>query len=88
MTTLFVQNLKCQGCANTITKGILSIEGVTEVKVNVKDSNISFKSTNLEIISQVQKKLSKLGYPEQDATNTTIHKAKSYVSCAIGKINE
>ncbi|HIP49230.1 MAG TPA: heavy-metal-associated domain-containing protein [Lutibacter sp.] len=88
MNTLFIQNLKCHGCANTITKGIKSIQGVTEVKVNVDDSNVSFKSINSELITQVKAKLSKMGYPEQDATNTTIHKAKSYVSCAIGKLNE
>ena len=88
MTTIFIQNLKCHGCANTILKGLQSIQGVSEVNVNVDDSNVSFESANPEIINQVKAKLSKMGYPEQDATNTTIHKAKSYVSCAIGKLNE
>ena len=88
MTTISIQNLKCHGCANTITKGIQSIQGVTEVKVHVEDSIVSFESANSENISQVLTKLSKMGYPEQDASNTTIHKAKSYVSCAIGKLNE
>jgi len=88
MTTIFIQNLKCNGCANTITKGIQSIQGITEVRVQVEDSIVSFESVNSESISQVITKLSKMGYPEQDASNTTIHKAKSYVSCAIGKLNE
>jgi len=87
MTTLFIQNLKCHGCANTITKGLNSIQGITDIKLDVDESTVTFKASDSELITQVKTKLSKMGYPEQDATNTTLHKAKSYVSCAIGKIN-
>ncbi len=87
MTTLFIQNLKCHGCANTITKGLNSIQGITDIKLDVDESTVTFKASDSEMITQVKTKLSKMGYPEQDATNTTLHKAKSYVSCAIGKIN-
>lgn len=88
MTTIYIQNLKCHGCAHTITKGIQTIEGVTEIKVAVDDSSISFKATNPELRAQVKTKLAKMGYPEKDTKNTTLQKAKSYVSCAIGRINE
>jgi len=88
MTTIKIQNLKCHGCANTITKGLQSIEGISEVQIHIEDSTISFAADDETRINQVKKKLLKMGYPEEEAKNTTIHKAKSYVSCAIGRINE
>lgn len=86
MTTIEIQNLKCGGCANTVTKGALSIEGVSDVTVDVETSKVTFNSTTDTNIEAVKTKLSRLGYPEIDATNTTLHKAKSFVSCATGKI--
>ena len=41
-TTLYIQNLKCGGCANTITKNVSSIDAVTEVSVNVEENSVSF----------------------------------------------
>jgi len=86
MTTIEIQNLKCGGCANTVTKGVQSIDGISEVSVDVETSKVTFHSNTPESIEAVKAKLSRLGYPEVDATNTTLHKAKSFVSCATGKI--
>lgn len=81
-----IENLKCGGCAATIVKGLLAIKGVEEVNVNVEDSIVSF-SANDEKLEEVKEKLSKLGYPEVGDKNTVLHKAKSYVSCAVGRVN-
>lgn len=88
MTSLEIQNLKCHGCANTITKAINKIKGVTNLSVNVDKSIISFDSADPTLIDKVKSKLSKLGYPEVDDDNSAFQKAKSYVSCAIGRIND
>ena len=88
MTTIEIQNLKCHGCANTITKAVNKMQGITDFSIDVDESKISFNSNDSELIKKVKTKLSKLGYPEVDASNSTIHKAKSYVSCAIGRIND
>jgi copper chaperone len=88
MITIKIQNLKCHGCANTITKGLQTIEGVTEVKIEVNQSKVSFNSLNDMVTESVKLKLLKMGYPEVDTDNSTIHKAKSYISCAIGRIND
>ena len=45
-TTLEILNLKCGGCANSIKKGILTIEGVTEVSVDLETSKVK-NSQNL-----------------------------------------
>ncbi len=86
-TTLYIQNLKCGGCANTITKNVSSIDAVTEVLVNVEKSAISFDYPSEEKLIEVKEKLKTLGYPEDGEANSLGSKAKSYVSCAIGKMS-
>lgn len=85
-TNIYIENLKCGGCAATIKKGVLSIENVTDVKVNVEDSLVTITSST-DVTETIKDKLSKMGYPEVGDKNTMIHKAKSYVSCATGKMS-
>jgi len=86
-TTIHIQNLKCGGCANTITKGISSIEAVQNVSVNVDESIVTFSYETEDQVNEVKNKLKSLGYPEDGEANTLGDKAKSYVSCAIGKMS-
>ena len=81
-----IENLKCGGCAATIKKGILSIDGVQEVTIDLEESLVSVASEK-ENIEEVKSILSKLGYPEVGDKNTVLHKAKSFVSCAVGRID-
>ena len=83
---IYIENLKCGGCAATIKKGVLSLDGVTDIEVNVDESLVTIISEN-EDISSVKEKLAKMGYPEVGDANTLLHKAKSYVSCATGKMS-
>lgn len=85
-TKVYIENLKCGGCAATIKKGILSVENVTDVDVNIEDSLVSVTSSK-DVTENVKEKLSKMGYPEVGDTNTIVHKAKSFVSCATGKMS-
>ena len=88
MTTIEILNLKCGGCANTIKKGIVSIEGVSEVTVDLEMSKVTVDTDDQPVILSVKEKLSKMGYPEIGDANTTLHKAKSFVSCASGRMGE
>jgi copper chaperone len=81
-----IQNLKCGGCVNTITKELNNIEGIQQISIDKDNSTVSFEtdiSTQVEVVKQ---RLSAIGYPEVGDDNSLIDKAKSYVSCAIGKI--
>lgn len=85
-TTIKVHNIKCHGCANSITKSLLKEEMVEEVFVTPEDGKIEIKHKapiNLEFIKQ---KLSSLGYTEDDPT--LVDSAKSYVSCMIGRVSK
>ncbi len=86
MTALEILNLKCHGCANSIKKGLLAIKGVNEVIVKLESSTIMIDSEEDAVINEVKKKLSSMGYPEIGDANTLLHKAKSFVSCATGKM--
>jgi copper chaperone len=86
MTTLEILNLKCGGCANSIKKGILTIEGVQEVTVDLETSKVTVDTSDNSIITEVKNKLSQMGYPEVGDANTIVHKATSFVSCATGRI--
>ena len=85
-TTIQIQNLKCGGCANTITKNIVVLGGITNVTVNVEESTVTFNYETEAQLVEVKEKLKTLGYPEDGATNSLGSKAKSYVCCAIGKM--
>lgn len=86
-TTIQIQNLKCGGCANTITKNIAAMEAVTDVSVNVEESTVTFGYETEAKLAEVKDKLKTLGYPEDGEANSLGSKAKSYVSCAIGKMS-
>ena len=88
MTIIEILNLKCGGCANTIKKGVSSIEGVSEVTVDLDTSKVTVDTDDETVILSVKKKLSKMGYPEIGDANTMLHKAKSFVSCASGRMGE
>ena len=83
---IIVQNLKCGGCANTITTKLTELKEVENITVNIEKSEITLDTpeNNLEIIKN---KLAKMGYPAEDENNSLTQKAKSYVSCMVGKVN-
>ncbi|MDP5105423.1 heavy-metal-associated domain-containing protein [uncultured Polaribacter sp.] len=85
-TDIQIENLKCGGCAATIKKGLLTLENINEVTVDVEKSIVSVTSDK-DNLEAVKEKLSKLGYPEVGDKNTVLHKAKSFVSCAVGRID-
>ncbi len=87
MTTINILNLKCNGCASTIKKGLLSLDGVSEVEVTLENSEIKINEVTESLFTTVKEKLSNMGYPEVGDANTLIHKAKSFVSCASGKMS-
>ena len=83
MNTLKVVNIKCGGCE----KGIISAlekKGLSNVRVNVANQTISFDGD----INIARKKLASMGYPEAGSkqAKSILKKAKSYMSCAVGKM--
>jgi len=92
LQTFEVNNIRCGGCANTITKA-LQESGFTEVNVDLscEPRKVTANIADEAQLAQFKDILRSLGYPlsteERGFTEDTILKAKSFVSCAIGKIN-
>lgn len=88
--TYEILNVKCGGCANTLKKALEN---------DFKDVEVDLQSNPRKITLDIEPndeeklklKLRSIGYPlvndELSALETVSTKAKSFVSCAIGKIN-
>ncbi len=84
-----VDNLKCGGCANTIKNGIREITGVKEVLVNPEEQWVEIKYEEGIDLNAILEKLRLMGYPKTGTTEGFEKigwNLKSYVSCAIGRI--
>tara|TARA_R110002049_G_scaffold91642_2_gene228151 strand:- start:464 stop:739 length:276 start_codon:yes stop_codon:yes gene_type:complete len=86
--TLNIQNLKCGGCANTIVTQLSKLEGISEVEVNNDTHEVSFNTISEAEIETVKNKLSDVGYPIVGDANSLPKKAKSFVSCAVGRMTK
>lgn len=85
--TLEIQNLKCGGCANTITSKLSDIKIINDVTINNENHTVSFSYKNDKTLIEAKQLLHKIGYPIVGEKNALTTKAKSFVSCAIGRMN-
>ena len=88
--TFEVFNVKCGACASTL-KGKLHKEfGEIDVNLNVIPRKITLVIEDIDV-EKLSKALRTLGYPfaseEMSFMDSTSAKAKSFVSCAIGKMS-
>lgn len=84
---LFVQNLRCNGCASTIRKALLEIDGITEIQVLPCEDKVTFSAINEYTNVAATLKLKNLGYPTFDSSNSFNDRVKSFISCAKGKLS-
>ena len=85
--TFQIQNLKCGGCAHTIVTRLAELEGISNVTVDNDNHSVRFSYTETNELESVKTLLSTLGYPTEGESNPLGKKAKSFVSCAIGRMN-
>lgn len=80
-----VENIKCGGCMNSIKTALLKIDQVQKVTID-KDTETVHITGSVHLDREVLvQQLAKMGYPEK-GNNNILHKAKSYVSCAVGNL--
>jgi len=87
-TTLHIQNLKCSGCANTITTRMHELNNINDISINIGENTVTFDYVEREDLIVTAELLSKLGYPIEGYSNSLGKKARSYLSCAIGQFND
>lgn len=84
-----IDNLKCGGCARSITKGLSEMPGVSNVEIDHDHDVVKFEAPE-DMRAQVAEKLRSMGYPEKgtvEGISAGLANAKSFVSCAIGRFS-
>jgi len=88
--TFKIINVKCGGCAATLKNKLLKDFGEISVNLEKEPREISLEIEDIDI-PKLGEALKKLGYPfateKMGFVDETSAKAKSFVSCAIGKMN-
>ena len=88
--TFQVVNVICGGCASTLKEKLFEKFGEVEVDLEKEPREITLDIEEKEIPA-LGEALKKLGYPfiteKMGFVDGTSAKAKSFVSCAIGKMN-
>lgn len=87
--TFQVENVKCGGCASTLKSKLKDRFGEVEVDLEKFPREISL-TIDTEDIAALGVALKKMGYPLSSDTLGFVEaastKAKSFISCAIGKM--
>jgi len=87
---ILVENIKCGGCANSITKKILQQDGVKSVEIDIERGSVQIDGDNA-LRDSYAETLRGLGYPEHgtlQGIESVGVKAKSFVSCAVGRMSD
>jgi copper chaperone len=87
--TIKVENIKCGGCAGHIDKILQAKFPVKNIVINIETGEISFEAEANYDLKAIKKELLNMGYPEigtLTGISSAAKKAKSFISCAIGKV--
>ncbi len=92
LKTYEVANIRCEACANTIRKGLRAYFGNDiDIDLSVMPRKVTVDIEGDRDEDFLISTLRKLGYPlvndEISSIEGVVMKGKSFVSCAIGKIN-
>ncbi|NNE26176.1 MAG: heavy-metal-associated domain-containing protein [Saprospiraceae bacterium] len=82
---LELENIKCNGCANSIKTKLINQFGAEKVEVDNEAGTLSFDYD--ADIKMIEQSLAKMGYPKKGEGNA-LNKASSYVSCMIGRVKK
>ncbi len=86
-----VENIKCGGCANSITSKLMEDERIQTVEVDVDNGIVTLEADKDEVRNDATTRLLKMGYPETgsvEGLKAVKAKASSFVSCAVGRMSQ
>ena len=85
-----VENIKCGGCANSITSKLQPLTGVDQVTVDIETGKVHIDGDETQR-DDYAASLASMGYPETGTVQglqSAGARAKSFVSCAVGRLSE
>lgn len=81
-----IQNVKCSGCETRILSKLKTINGIHNVTYDEIENKFIIDYESPASLDTVNLQLKKMGYPLVKEDNTLHDKVNSYISCALGKI--
>lgn len=87
--SIAVDNIKCGGCANSIRKKLQERCSLADLAVDVEQGMVQVSADN-DIRAELVAALRELGHPERGSVtgvDSLKAKAKSFVSCAVGRMD-
>jgi copper chaperone CopZ len=87
-TTLYIQNLKCAGCEASIVDGLNKLNSINNITVDHERHAVIFDYDGPKELELAKRTLSRLGYPSEGEKNPLSKQAKSFVSCAVGRMKK
>lgn len=87
--SISVENIKCGGCAATIRNKLSAMDGIENVEVAIEQGIVTIEGDE-QNRDAVAAQLLHLGYPESgtaEGLKAAAAKAKSFVSCAVGRMD-
>lgn len=84
-----VENISSSGCVNTISKRLKEIPGVGSISVNIEKGRVTVEAHE-ESRDVIISALHASGYPVKGSVKcieAAKEKAKSFISCAVGKMH-
>lgn len=85
-----VENIKCGGCANTIRRKLLEDTRIREVAVDIEGQAVTVEAEE-DVTDEAARILAASGYPRRGSVEglaSVKAKATSFVSCAIGRLDD
>ncbi len=62
MPTIKIQGMSCQHCVMAVTKALTGIEGVTDIRVDLKTGEASYTETKPVDRAVIRERIQKAGY--------------------------
>jgi len=84
-----VENVKCGGCARSIEKALLADKRISRVNVDPAQGLVVLEAEG-DVRTDAAAVLARLGYPEKgsvEGLKAAAATAKSFVSCAVGRMS-
>jgi copper chaperone len=86
---IHVENIKCGGCEKSIVTGLSAIDGLSNIVID-RDLQMVSVTADESQRDAIAAKLKSMGYPEYGSVSgldAGLANAKSFVSCAIGRVS-
>ena len=84
--TLSVEGMTCASCVGRVDRGLHSVEGLSDIAVNLASETARFTADTPEQVAQAAQKLDDLGYPARRQTVTLNIASMSCASC-VGRVD-